>query len=64
MNKQEIKNKMNDIISEQNIETLKDSLIKLMNDFSEGSNIAFDSILNELEKRLPEDKFIQLCEVL
>jgi hypothetical protein len=64
MTKEQIKNKINQIMSDQSTGALKESLIKLMNDFRDGSDIAFDSVLNELEKRLPEIEFIKLCEAI
>lgn len=44
--------------------TLKESAKLLMNRFENGTDFAFNQIIDELEKRMPENEFIEFCETL
>lgn len=45
-------------------ETIKEAIIKLNDDFQEGSDMAFHALLNELENRISEKEFCKFCDNL
>jgi hypothetical protein len=49
---------------EQSTETLKEVVLKLANDFSEGAGVSFVAALNVLEERMSESTYIQFCEII
>lgn len=59
---------LNQILN-QKIEDLDNEMLEicvkmLNNDFREGTEIVFDKMINKLEERLSEEKFIDLCNEL
>lgn len=61
---QQLIEKMKSKISSQSTEMLKDVAKRLMNNFEEGSAIAFKYVLDELEARMPESEYVDFCENL
>lgn len=58
------KEKLEKKIKEMDVETIKEALTLLMNDFRNGTEVVFEKLLDELEKRIPVQDFIKFSETL
>lgn len=58
------KEKLIKAIANKSTEILKQSAILLMDNFEEGAGVAFNFILDELEKRMTESEYINFCDSL
>ena len=56
--------KLTGMINKLETEMLIEIARKLMDDFREGTELVFDSIIKELESRLDKTSFIELMEEL
>ncbi len=51
-------------IAAEKTETIKESIALMMHRFDDAATVVFVALLDELEKRLPENEYVQFCNEL